>query len=136
MRMTMFSKREIDDIHKYAYATPLNHFWIYAREAQNFEESKKAFLFIVQSLLERGVIKLGTSGVLWTGSIESQIKRMKDILPANAIAMIQNQMNDPITSYNKSDDSTKLQLECVWFFTEDCPVQVMWRTENGWEMGT
>lgn len=85
----------------------LDALWLYTEDdAENFEERREVFFFILKRLLEEGRVKLLEvwAGPEWPGSIGEQIERLWQVFP--------------------QDEGT--MEDGKWFF-KACPVGSAWQ---------
>lgn len=81
----------------------------------SFDEEKEIFLWFVQRLLEDGRIKLASHDKYLQGSIEEQLKLLKERFPDN-----QEEMDNGA-------------FDGFWFLSDKCPCGIVWIHENGYE---
>lgn len=77
-----------------------------------FSERKELFLHVLDRLLREERIKLHKNGVFLQGKIEDQVARFRRAFPQTAAA----------SGYEDFG---------WWFFDDDCPAGVAWRTPAG-----
>jgi hypothetical protein len=88
----------------------LDALWLYAKEESNtFQGRKRAFLWVLEKMLNEGLILVAKRGELLNISPKEIIAQFENALP---------------------EDEANLD-DGIWFFTEACPAGIGWRTANG-----
>lgn len=80
----------------------------------SFSEEKELFLWFIEHLMDDGKIKLGSDGLLLTGTIKEQVDKFRVSFP------------------NTPEEMEYGAFNGYWFLSDACPVGIVWIHENGY----
>lgn len=80
----------------------------------SFSEEKEFFLWFIEHLMDDGKIKLGSDGLLLTGTIKEQVDKFRVSFPDTPEEMEYGAFNG------------------YWFLSDACPAGIVWIHENGY----
>ncbi|CAI2463156.1 DUF596 domain-containing protein [Serratia plymuthica] len=81
----------------------------------SFNDEKELFLWFIERLMNEGKVKLGSGGMLLTGTVKEQVDKFRASFP------------------NTPEEMEYGVFNGYWFLSDACPAGLVWIHESGYK---